>query len=166
MVVGEVLQGVPFLVVDFILQPGNESSKEKESAGLRGALPSPARCGLPPASVATPRRSRPGSPGNPVRLPHPLPAPARSPSPPSPLRGRTAEEGTHPPSDALQETPQTCPPLPPPSAAHAPAPETSPLCHSRGWRLPGGAHAQARTHAFVCQGLGWSRAASAAETGR
>lgn len=154
MLVGEVLQCVPVLVVDFILQPGNESSKEKESAGLRGALRSTPRCRLPAASGATPRWSRPGSPGSPVRLPHPLPAPARSPSPPSPLRGRTAGEGTHPPSDVLQETPQTCSPLPPPSAAHAPARETSPLCHSRGWLFPSGsarpgAQAAARTRVRV-----------------
>lgn len=163
MVVGEVLQGVPVLVVDFILQPGNESSKEKESAGLRGALRSTPRCRLPAASVATPRRSRPGSPGSPVRLPPPAPHPRPL------LCGAGPRRREHTRRQTRSKKPPKHPPLPLPSAAHA-RPGMHPLRHRRGCCFPSGAHAQARrlprTHAFVCQGLGWSRAASAAETGR
>lgn len=144
-VVSEVLQGVPVLVVDFILQPGNESSKEKESAGLRGALRSAPRCRLPAASVATPRRSRPGRPGSPIRLPpsppstRPLPIPALS------SAGQDRGGGNTPAVRGAPRNPPNMPPLPPPSAAPAPARETSRVCQSRGCCSPGGAHAQARS---------------------
>lgn len=146
--VSEVLQCVPVLVVDFILQPGNESGREKESVWLGGALPCPPAClgGRPSAGPPRePREPRPTAPSPPS--PH-IPALSSA--------GQGAEEGTHPPSDALKETPQTClPPSSPRPPRPTPRPEKHPLSvrHSPAG-APRAGRAGGRAHSRLCPGLG------------
>lgn len=133
MVVGEVLQSVPVLVVDFILQPGNESSRGKESAPFVPSPAEPTRSPRPiPVQPLRGRTTRDGARrarGKSSSIPFFPPSPGRRSSFPS-------AGSWEPGASRAERTHARAAPAHPP--AHPPA------------------HTHTHKHPAVCQGLAGS----------
>lgn len=161
MVVGEVLQSVPVLVVDFILQPGNESSRGKESAPFVPSPAEPTRSPRPiPVQPLRGRTTRDGARrarGKSSSIPFFPPSPGRRSSFPSAGSwepGASRAERTH------ARAAPAHPPAHPPAHTHTPGrvpgagrePEASPTGTGRSEAAPRGLRPAPPRSA---RGLGW-----------